>query len=100
MRDAERLGDAAGVVDVLAGAAGALAVGRLAVVVELQRHADHVVAGRLEEAGDHRGIDAAGHRDDDARPVGAAGKVETLAHDEDYPAGAEAGHAPETTGRL
>ena len=50
MRDAERLGDAARVVDVLAGAAGAGAVRRRAVVVELQRHADHVVAGPLEQA--------------------------------------------------
>ncbi len=45
VRDAEGVGDAAGVVDVLTGAAGALAVGRLAVVVELERHPDHIVAG-------------------------------------------------------
>ena len=45
MRNADALGDRAGVVDVLAGAAGALAVGRRAVVVELQRDADDVVAG-------------------------------------------------------
>ena len=36
MRNADALGDRAGVVDVLAGAAGALAVGRGAMVVELQ----------------------------------------------------------------
>ena len=41
---------AAGVVDVLAGAAGALAVARRAVVVELQRDADHVEALPLQEA--------------------------------------------------
>ena len=44
MRNADALGDRAGVVDVLAGAAGALAMGRGAMVVELQRHADDVVA--------------------------------------------------------
>ena len=44
MGDAEPLGDRAGIVDVLAGAAGALAMGRRAVIVKLQRHADHVVA--------------------------------------------------------
>ena len=80
MRNAERLGDAAGVVDVLAGAAGALAVRRLAVIVELQRHADDVVAGALQQAGDDRGIDAAGHGDDDAGPLRAAGKIEIGKH--------------------
>ena len=67
MRDAERLGDAAGVVDVLAGAAGALAVHGGAVVVELQRDADDVVALALQQRRDDRGIDAARHGDDDAR---------------------------------
>ena len=51
MGDAERVGDAARVVDVLAGAAGALAARRGAMVVELQRDADHVVAlGRSSAA--------------------------------------------------
>jgi hypothetical protein len=40
MRDADALGDRARVVDILAGAAGAFAVRRRAVVVELQRDAD------------------------------------------------------------
>ncbi len=44
MGNSEPGGDVAGVVDVLAGAAGALAVGRLAVVVELHGHADDVIA--------------------------------------------------------
>ena len=44
MRDAEPVGDAAGVVDVLAGAAAALAAGGLAMVVKLQRDADDVMA--------------------------------------------------------
>ena len=41
------LGGGARVVDVLAGAAGALLLDRRAVVVELQGDADHVVAGAL-----------------------------------------------------
>ena len=62
-----RLGDAARVVDVLAGAAGALAVGRRAVVVELQRDADDVVALRASAAPPTtERIDAARHGDDDA----------------------------------
>ena len=76
--DAEGFGDAARVVDVLAGAAGALPVGRLAVVVELQRHADDVVAGPLEKAGDNGGIDAARHGDDDAGSSGRPGRSRLL----------------------
>ena len=48
VRDTDTLGNAAGVVNVLARATGALAVDRSAVVVQLQRHADNVVAFRLE----------------------------------------------------
>ena len=80
MRNADALGHAAGVVDVLAGAAGALAVGRGAVVVELQRHADDVIALGLEQRGRHRGIDAAGHGDDDTGVLRAAFEVEAVWH--------------------
>ena len=50
MRNAEPFGDVARVVDILPGAAGALAVGGGAVVVELQRDADDVVAFALHSA--------------------------------------------------
>ena len=76
MRSATR----ARVVDVLARAAGALAVGRGAVVVELQRHADDVVALGLEQRGRHRGVDAAGHGDDDAGVLRPAVEIEGVAH--------------------
>ena len=76
MRDADALGDRARIVDVLAGAAGALAVGRLAMVVELQRDADDVIALGLEQRRRDRGIDAARHRDDDAGVLGPALKIE------------------------
>ena len=49
MGNAELGRDVAGVVDVLAGAAGALAMGRRTMVVELQRDADDVVAFRLQK---------------------------------------------------
>ena len=50
MRNAERVGDAARIVDVLAGAAAALPARRLAVIVELQRDADDLVALRCMSA--------------------------------------------------
>ena len=43
--NAETLGHRAGVVNVAAGTAGALAVGRRTVIVELERDADHVIPG-------------------------------------------------------
>jgi hypothetical protein len=55
------LGRQAGVVDVLAGAAGALLLQRRAVVIELQRHADDVVAGLVQQRRDDGGVHAAGH---------------------------------------
>jgi hypothetical protein len=70
MRNAERLGDAARVGDVLAGATGADTMRRGAVVVELQRHADDIVALALQQAGNDRRIDAARHRDNDAGVFG------------------------------
>ena len=76
MRDAEALGGGARVVDVLAGAAGALALDRRAVVVELQRHADDVVALALEQRGHDRGVHAAGHGRDDARLPGGLGEIQ------------------------
>jgi hypothetical protein len=49
MRNADPLGDVAGVVDVLPGAAGALAVGGRAMVVKLQGDADDVIALGLQQ---------------------------------------------------
>ena len=67
MRNADTLGNRAGVMDVAAGTAGALAVGRRAVIVKLQRDADDVVAGVRQDRRGDRGIDAARHGDDHAR---------------------------------
>jgi flagellar hook-length control protein FliK len=84
VRNAEALGDAPGVVDVLTSATGALAVGGGTVVVELQGHADHVIAFGLEQRRGHRRIDAAGHGDDDTRGFRTAGKVEAVEHNTYY----------------
>ena len=76
MGNVDALGHAARVIDVLAGATGAFAVGRRAMVVELQRHADHVIALGLKQRGRHRRIDAAGHGDDDTGVLRGAIEIE------------------------
>jgi hypothetical protein len=54
MRDADAGGNIARIVNILPRAAGALAVlGRRAVVVKLQRNADHVVTFGLEQRSRH-----------------------------------------------
>ena len=78
MRNAERLADAARIVDVLAGAAGAGAVHGRAMIVELQRDAENIVALALQNAGDDGTVDAARHGNDDARIFGLAVKIETV----------------------
>ncbi len=80
VRNADALGDRAGVVDVLAGAAGALAVGGGAVVVELQRDADDVIALGLQQRGRDRGIDAARHGDDHAGVLRPTFEIEAVEH--------------------
>ena len=66
MGDPEPVRDLRGVIDVLAGAAGARAAHRLAMVVELERHSDHLRPGARGERGRDRAVDAAGHGDDDS----------------------------------
>ena len=80
MGDLERLRHAAGVLDVLPGAARPLPADRLAMVVELERDADHVIAFGLEQGRDHRGIDPSRHGDDYARRARASGEVKAVQH--------------------
>ena len=54
MRDLEPVRDAARVLDILARATGAFASDRLAMIVELKRDADDIVAFGLEQSRDHR----------------------------------------------
>src|SRR5262245_44822483 len=84
MRNADAFRNAARVIDVLTGAAGPLAVGRGAMIVELQGDPDDVIALRLEQGGRDRGIDATGHGDDDASVCGPAVEVETVGHNVSY----------------
>ena len=67
MGNAKALGDPTGIVDILAGAAGALAMGGGAMVVKLQRDADDVIAFLLQKRCHNGGIDPAGHGHDHAR---------------------------------
>ena len=80
MRDADPLGDIAGVVDILAGAAGPLAMGGRAMIVKLQRDADDVIALGLQQRGRHRRIDAAGHGDHDPGVLRTAFEIQTVEH--------------------
>ena len=57
--NAEPVGDGARVLDVLSGAAGAFLLNGQAVIVELERHADGVIAGMFHERRRHRAVDAA-----------------------------------------
>src|SRR5215468_9498821 len=93
MRNADGSRDIAGVMDVATGATGALAMGRRAMVVELQRDADDIVALRLQQRSRHRRVDAAGHGDHDTGVLGTAFEIETVAHGSGWSAVA-AGQTP------
>ena len=78
MRDVERGRHRPGIVDVPARAAAALAGGALALVVELQRDADDVVAVALQQRRHHRRIHPARHGHDDPRRGWRLGDVERV----------------------
>ncbi len=78
MGNAERLADTAGILDVLAGTAGAGPVHGRAMIVELQRDAENVIALALQETGDDGRIHPARHRDDDARIFWLPVEIETV----------------------
>ena len=80
VRNADTVGHRTGIVNVLAGAAGALAVGGSAVIVELQRDPDDIVALSLQQGRGGRGIDAARHRDNDAGVLRSTFDVEAVSH--------------------
>jgi hypothetical protein len=67
MLDPDRGGDASRVVQIVEGAAASEAVSRrLALVVQLHRHADDLVALFVKKRGRDRGIDSSRHGNDDA----------------------------------
>jgi hypothetical protein len=81
MGNAELGGDIARVVDVLPGAAGALAVGRRAMIVKLQRDADDIVALGLQQRSRRRGVDAARHGNDDPGILRTTFEIQTVEHE-------------------
>src|SRR6188768_3837827 len=81
MRDADPLGNVAGIVDIAPGAAGPLAMGGGAVVVELQGDADDVIALGLQQGSRDRRIDAARHGDDDPGVLRTALEIQAVEHD-------------------
>jgi hypothetical protein len=68
------------VVNVGAGATGALLPDRFAVIIELQRNADDIIARTLGECRGDRRIHAARHRDNDAGLRGIACNLEIRSH--------------------
>ena len=80
MRNANPFRNVASVVDVLTGATGSLAMGGGAVIVELKRNADDVVAFRLQQRSRGRRIDAARHRNHDPRVLGTSLDIQTVSH--------------------
>ena len=89
MGDAETGGHVAGVVNVAPGTAGTLAMGGRAMIVELQRDAEHVIALALQQRGHDGGIDAARHGDDNARLARRLGQAEAV--ESHHRGGCEAG---------
>ena len=65
MRDADAVGDRARVANILPRAAASRTADRRAMVVELERDADHFRAGFRGERGDDTAVHAARHGDDD-----------------------------------
>src|SRR4029077_8177607 len=84
VRNADPLRHRTGIIDILTRTAGALAMDRCTMVVELQGHADHIVALRLEQSSSHRGVDAAGHGDNDTGVLRSTVEIETVEHDASY----------------
>src|SRR6185503_16860881 len=78
VRDAQPVRDHLGIIDVLAGAAGARAAHGLAIIVKLERNPDDLCAGLRGEGGRNRAVDAAGHGNDD--PGIACGAAELKIH--------------------
>jgi len=72
--NAKPIRDRAGIADIVARAAGSLASGCSAVVIELQGYADHFGAAGRRQSCDYRAVDPAGHRNHDSRHAPVSGK--------------------------
>ena len=78
VRKPRPLGDPAGIADVLPCAAGARPAHSRAVIVELQRDADNVIAFGMQHRGGDGTVDTAGHRHRHPRARRRFGKAETI----------------------
>ena len=78
MGDAQTIGHLPGVMDVGAGATGAGPLDSLAMIVELQGNTDHFITGPLAQSRTYGGIHAAGHGDDNTRPIRHPVQAEAL----------------------
>jgi hypothetical protein len=80
MRNTDRLCDPAGIVDILARAAGTFPVGSSAMVVKLQGNSKHIIALSLQESSNDRGIHATRHGNDNPRFGRVSWKTERIEH--------------------
>src|SRR5215472_4527026 len=78
MGNADPSGHRPGIVNVAAGAAGTFAMGRCAMVVELERDADDVIALLGQQRRRYRGIDAARHCHNHPRLRGRSFEIERV----------------------
>jgi hypothetical protein len=76
MRDAEPVGHGTRIADIVTRAARALAARRGAIIIKLERDADHFSPARGGKRGDDRRIDPAAHRHDNAAVGGWARQIE------------------------
>jgi len=67
MRNPQPIGHRPRIANIIARTTRALALHRLAMVIQLQRDADHLGSGLRGKRGDHRRINPARHRHDDSR---------------------------------
>ena len=83
MRNADGLGDPLRIEDILAGAARFFALHRFAVIVELKRHPDDVIALLRQQGSGDGTVHAARHGDDDTRIRGRFGDADGV-HGAEY----------------
>ena len=65
MGNTDGIGNTAGIMNILPGAAGALFLHRDAMIVKLQGNADDIIALIFQQGSRHRTVDTARHGDDD-----------------------------------
>jgi hypothetical protein len=80
MGDSQALGDAARIINVLPGAAGAAAAHRFTMIVKLESDPDDLRSSLGRERGRDRAVDATGHGDDDSCIARGAAELKVDPH--------------------